>query len=195
MTSIGLRPATARDSEFCFRLHKAALGDAVAAVWGWDEGVQRDFHDRVFAPGRWQIITADGEDAGMLHVEHRPTETCLARIELHPDHQGRGIGTGLIRMLLREPNSATRPWSWTYSRSTSAPRRCIGDSACVRWPGTATAASRSGCPAGQKPPRIRSALTATTEGVRAGGRRPTMAVRRPVRPVGGVGDEGAVGHS
>jgi ribosomal protein S18 acetylase RimI-like enzyme len=102
MTSIGLRPATARDSEFCFRLHKAALGDAVAAVWGWDEGVQRDFHDRVFAPGRWQIITADGEDAGMLHVEHRPTETCLARIELHPDHQGRGIGTGLIRMLLRE---------------------------------------------------------------------------------------------
>ncbi|WP_419999332.1 GNAT family N-acetyltransferase [Streptomyces boninensis] len=97
---VGLRPATAADSEYCFQLHKAAMGGYVTAVWGWDEQVQRDFHDRAFTPGRWQIITADGPDAGMIHIEHRPQEIYLSRIELHPDHQGRGIGGQLIRGLL-----------------------------------------------------------------------------------------------
>ncbi|WP_369227853.1 GNAT family N-acetyltransferase [Streptomyces sp. R39] len=100
MTAIDLRPATSADSEYCFQLHKAAMGAYVTAIWGWDEQIQRDFHARVFTPDQWQIITADGADAGMLHVEHRPTAIYLARIELHPDCQGRGIGSELIRSLL-----------------------------------------------------------------------------------------------
>lgn len=102
MTAVGLRPVISADSEYCFQLHKAAMGGYVAAVWGWDEQVQRDFHHRAFSSGRWQIITADGADAGMLHVEHRHAEIYLARIEIHPDHQGRGIGSRLIRSLLRQ---------------------------------------------------------------------------------------------
>jgi len=78
------------------------MGDYVTAIWGWDEQVQRGFHARVFSPGRWQIITADGEDIGMLDVEHRPGEICLARIELDPRCQGRGIGTRLITALIEE---------------------------------------------------------------------------------------------
>ncbi len=102
MTAVALRPATPADSEFCYQLHKAAMGDYVTAIWGWDEQVQRGFHARAFNPGRWQIITADGADAGMLHVEHRPGEIYLARIEIQPGYQGHGIGTGLIRALAAE---------------------------------------------------------------------------------------------
>ena len=100
MTSIGLRPVTLADSEFCFQLHKAAMGSYITAIWGWDEQVQRDFHTRAFDPGRWQIITADGADIGMLDVEYRPGEIYLARIEIHPEHQGRGAGTRLISALI-----------------------------------------------------------------------------------------------
>ncbi|MBD3011317.1 N-acetyltransferase [Streptomyces sp. 5-10] len=62
----------------------------------------------MFSPGQWQIITTEGADAGMLHVEHRPTEIYLARIELHPDHQGRGIGSQLIRSLLLQARQQGR---------------------------------------------------------------------------------------
>jgi ribosomal protein S18 acetylase RimI-like enzyme len=96
MTAIGLRPATAADSEFCYQLHKSAMGDYVAAIWGWDEQVQREMHERAFRPGAWQIISSGGADIGMLHVEVRPAEIYLARIEIDPRYQGQGIGGQII---------------------------------------------------------------------------------------------------
>ncbi|WP_409463428.1 GNAT family N-acetyltransferase [Amycolatopsis sp. GA6-003] len=98
-SEIDLRPATAEDSDFCFQVHRAALGEYVAAVWGWDDETQRGYHDRVFAPSRWQVITVDGADAGVLVVEHRPAEVFLGRIELDPRYQSRGIGGRLLRWL------------------------------------------------------------------------------------------------
>ncbi len=102
MTGIALRSATPADSEFCFQLHKAAMGGYITAIWGWDEEIQHDFHTRAFNPHRWQIVIADGADIGMLDVEYRPGEIYLSRIEVHPDHQGRGIGTRLISALFDE---------------------------------------------------------------------------------------------
>jgi ribosomal protein S18 acetylase RimI-like enzyme len=102
VNGVELRPATPADGEFCYQLHKAAMGDYVTAIWGWDEQVQRGFHTRAFNPGRWQIITAAGADIGMLDIEYRPGEIYLARIEILPGHQGHGIGTRLISALVDE---------------------------------------------------------------------------------------------
>ena len=102
MTGLVLRPATPADSEFCFQLHKATMRGYITAIWGWDEQRQRAYHDRSFNPGRWQIITADGADIGMLDIEHHATGIYLGRIEIHPSHQGHGIGTRLITALIDE---------------------------------------------------------------------------------------------
>jgi ribosomal protein S18 acetylase RimI-like enzyme len=102
MTPVALRPATPADSEFCYQLHKAAMGGYITAIWGWDEQVQRASHARAFNRGRWQIITAGEADIGMLDVEYRPGEIYISRIEIHPDYQGQGIGTLLISGLADE---------------------------------------------------------------------------------------------
>jgi ribosomal protein S18 acetylase RimI-like enzyme len=102
MAGIGLRRAVAADTEFCYRLHAAAMGEYITAIWGWDEEAQRDFHDGAFNPDRWQIITADSKDIGMLEVDRRPGEIYLARIEILPSYQGQGIGSRLIRALIEE---------------------------------------------------------------------------------------------
>jgi ribosomal protein S18 acetylase RimI-like enzyme len=102
MTPVVLRPATPADSEFCYQLHKAAMGDYITAIWGWDEQRQRDFQSRSFNPARWQIITAARGDIGMLDIEYRPGEIYISRIEIHPDYQGQGIGTRLISTLADE---------------------------------------------------------------------------------------------
>lgn len=109
MTSVALRPAVPGDREFCFRMHEAAMGEYIAAIWGWDEQVQRDFHARGFRPGHWQIITVDGVDAGMIDVEYQPDAVYLSRIELLPGYQGRGIGAGLIRELIAEAERRGQP--------------------------------------------------------------------------------------
>jgi GNAT superfamily N-acetyltransferase len=101
-SGFGLRPATPADAEFCFQLHKAAMGEYITAIWGWDEQVQRAFHQRAFSPDRWQIITGGKAGIGMLDVEYRQGEIYLARIEIHPDHQGCGIGTRIISALAQE---------------------------------------------------------------------------------------------
>jgi len=107
-SGVALRPATLADTGFCYELHKAAMGEYITAIWGWDEQVQRAFHQHAFNPDRWQIITAGQTAIGMLDVEYRLGEIYLARIEIHPGHQGRGIGTRIISALVDEAQRTGR---------------------------------------------------------------------------------------
>ena len=75
--AIALRSAVPADAEFCYQLHEAAMGDYITAIWGWDQQVQRAFHERAFNPHRWQVITAGQADVGMLDVDYRPGEILL----------------------------------------------------------------------------------------------------------------------
>lgn len=69
-----LRPG---DAEFCFEVHRAALGEYVDAIWGWDEPVQRAYHEQNFDAAHTRVITVDGRDAGVLTVEETGTEVVL----------------------------------------------------------------------------------------------------------------------
>ncbi|MFI6072310.1 GNAT family N-acetyltransferase [Actinoplanes sp. NPDC051343] len=99
---IGLRPAVPADADFCYLVHRAAMKAYIEAVWGWVEADQRALHDRGFDPSRTRIVTVDGEDAGLLIVEDTPEHVYVGRIEIRPEHQGRGAGSHLIGELLRD---------------------------------------------------------------------------------------------
>jgi ribosomal protein S18 acetylase RimI-like enzyme len=100
MADIALRPATADDAEFFFALHKLSLGPYVDQIWGWNDDEQRAYMTGDFDLERVRVIVVDGVDAGRLDVEERDDEVFLALIELTPEHQGRGIGSRLIRELI-----------------------------------------------------------------------------------------------
>jgi ribosomal protein S18 acetylase RimI-like enzyme len=100
MADIVLRPATAADAEFFFDLHKASLGPYVDQIWDWDDADQRAYLARNLVLEHVRVIVVDGVDVGRLDVEEGDDEIFLALIELSPDHQGRSIGSRLIRDLL-----------------------------------------------------------------------------------------------
>lgn len=93
---LGLRPANDADRDFCFALHEATLREYVAAIWGWDDVVQREYFNRGWDPSITDIVTLDGEDIGVLKVGEQAEVTYLVLIEIHPDHQGSGVGARLI---------------------------------------------------------------------------------------------------
>jgi ribosomal protein S18 acetylase RimI-like enzyme len=97
--ALDLRPATDADRDFCFALHEATLREYVAAIWGWDDAVQREYFDRGWDPSITQIVTLDGDDIGILKIEEQSEVTYLVLIEIHPDHQDTGVGARLIQGL------------------------------------------------------------------------------------------------
>jgi ribosomal protein S18 acetylase RimI-like enzyme len=97
-----LRPATDGDYDFLWWLHGATMRTYVDAIWGWDEAFQRQHFQDHFDPARIEIVERAGEAAGYISVERGEDAIFLGAIEIAPDSQNQGIGTGLIRDLQDE---------------------------------------------------------------------------------------------
>jgi len=97
-----LRTATADDREFLWEVHRTALRPAVEATWGWDEAFQVRYFAEHFATGDRFVVCVDGFDAGVLQFTVRNDHLFLATVALLPRHQGRGLGTELVNMVLEE---------------------------------------------------------------------------------------------
>jgi ribosomal protein S18 acetylase RimI-like enzyme len=99
--SVSLRQATARDSEFAYRVKKTTLGEYVRLIWGWDDEEQRRLHRRRFASQAFQIIVASGADAGVLATTYEPDCLRVNQLLVLPQYQGKGIGTTCMRYVFK----------------------------------------------------------------------------------------------
>ena len=100
MDEVQLRPASAQDCDFLYQLHKATMQTYVAQTWGWDEEWQQAYFRQHFDPSVDQIVVFAGKDIGVLSVDKREREVRVAKIEILPEYQKQGIGTGLIDAVL-----------------------------------------------------------------------------------------------
>jgi len=100
--SYRLRSARPGDYAFLYDLHRKALGESIAASWGWDESKQKQLFDDRFDPARTQVIVLDNNDVGELAVEDRGCDLFVTRLLLLPEHQRKGIGTAVVWELLEE---------------------------------------------------------------------------------------------
>jgi GNAT superfamily N-acetyltransferase len=100
--TLTLRDTVEADSELCFQIKKKSFGNYIEEIWGWDEGVQRQLHEKDFEPGKFKIVQLDEIDIGLLGVRVEGTSLWVGQIYILPLHQNRGYGTRLIRDVIAE---------------------------------------------------------------------------------------------
>jgi len=104
-----LRPATEADREFLRSLHHACYRRWVEPIWGWDELDQDRRFGETFSVAGCSIIELAGEPIGTLKTSNQDRWHFVEDIEVEPGHQGRGIGTHVLRGVLAEADRAHLP--------------------------------------------------------------------------------------
>jgi ribosomal protein S18 acetylase RimI-like enzyme len=116
---VTLRPITAQDTRFLCRLYAGTRTDELS-VLDWSNTQKETFlrmqfdaqhthYMAKFPEASFQVIELDGEPVGRLYVDRRPSEIRIVDIALLPEYRGRGIGTLLIKQVLREGQISGRP--------------------------------------------------------------------------------------
>ena len=106
---VDLRPASEHDRELLWLIQSQSMRPSVEATWGWDEAFQRLYFEEHYGDSPHQIIRIDGTDAGMLSFEIRPDHVFLRNIALLPQFQGRGIGTSVVREVMKQASRLGLP--------------------------------------------------------------------------------------
>ncbi len=97
---IKLIPADETHREFSYQVKKAAEGEYITLMFGWEEDVQRDFHAKAWEQQKPDIITYDGKLIGTIAATE--SEDCIeiGQFFILPDYQNKGIGTYLLKSIL-----------------------------------------------------------------------------------------------
>jgi GNAT superfamily N-acetyltransferase len=98
-----LRRATLSDADFVYRVMEATMRRYVEQTWGsFSEELTRKDAADVIASGDCSIIEFEGAQIGVLTVQRRADRITLGQFYILPTHQNRGIGTSILRELVRE---------------------------------------------------------------------------------------------
>ena len=102
---IALRPALAKDFDYCERLYFAGM-DWIIDELKLDRAAQAAGFRKDWALPQVRIITLDGLDVGWLQTMARDDGFFLAQLFVDGPFQRRGIGTEVMSWLIREAAGA-----------------------------------------------------------------------------------------
>jgi ribosomal protein S18 acetylase RimI-like enzyme len=92
------RPATGADTPIAREAHHGAYREPVTRQFGrWDEAQQDVFFARDWADAVFEVLEVDGVPCGYACIEERDEDFHVREIVVHPNFQGRGIGTAVLR--------------------------------------------------------------------------------------------------
>lgn len=109
MNRLTITQAADDDREFAYQAKKAAFGEYVQQVWGWNEDEQRALHERRFAPQEFRVIFLDGTRVGILAVVMSTDCLKLNQLFILPEYQSKGIGAECVRRIITEGYDAGKP--------------------------------------------------------------------------------------
>ena len=97
---INSRNITNDDKPFLWNLKQQTIGPYIDKIYGWDEATQIRYFEEEFQLETIKIIQVDGQDAGMYELQKGHESWFLARIEILPAFQNKGIGSTIIKQII-----------------------------------------------------------------------------------------------
>jgi ribosomal protein S18 acetylase RimI-like enzyme len=116
--SIRLRPRSEADRPFLAALYASTrVGELAVTDWTdeqkvaflhWQFDAQATHYDQYYGEADFLIVEKDGVPIGRLYVDRGPVEIEIVDIALLPQFRGGGLGTRLLRDILREGEESGR---------------------------------------------------------------------------------------
>ncbi|WP_423369752.1 GNAT family N-acetyltransferase [Burkholderia sp. LMG 32019] len=119
--AIDLRPASTTDLPFLLTLRQLTMTEHLQRAGvpsddaAHDQRIRANFDDAM-------IVCKDDEAIGLLKVTRATDEWHVHQIQIHPDHQGRGIGEAVLNALLTDAARAHVPVSLSVLHGNPARR-------------------------------------------------------------------------
>lgn len=122
--TIELRAATERDRPFIESVYFETQRWIIEKLFGWrgDEFERANFRSSFYKERNASIVTVEGVPVGWIAVERNGTVIHLDGIYLTAASQNRGIGTTLLRSLMREANNSGLPLTLSTAKINPAVR-------------------------------------------------------------------------
>jgi putative hydrolase of the HAD superfamily len=105
---IQIIPAEESHREFSYQVKKAAEGDYITQLWGWDEKAQRDFHTSDWQQKRPAIILYDSQPIGTIYILESEDYIEIGQFFIFPEYQNKGIGSHLLKRILDKADQSSR---------------------------------------------------------------------------------------
>ncbi|MDL9979707.1 GNAT family N-acetyltransferase [Microbacterium sp. ASV49] len=99
---MSLRTATPDDLDTVVALKKRVLRRDLEPLVGWDDVRSRERVVEHFSPAHTFMILVDTAVAGTITLRPEPDALWLEMFYLDDEHQGRGIGTAVLRSVLAD---------------------------------------------------------------------------------------------
>ena len=103
---IQIVPADESHREFSYQVKKAAEGDYIMQLWGWDEKFQRDFHTSDWQQKRPSIILYDNKPIGTIYILENNDYNQIGQFFILPEYQNKGIGSHLLKRILAKADQS-----------------------------------------------------------------------------------------
>lgn len=109
LNQLKLRKVKENDKEFLFNLKKKTLKPYIEKIWGWEEKWQLSYFNNHFEADKLKIIQFLQEDIGCISIVEEDDSIDIALIEIIPEYQNQGIGTFLIKNVIKKAKMKRSP--------------------------------------------------------------------------------------
>ncbi|MFC2093807.1 GNAT family N-acetyltransferase [Bacteroidota bacterium] len=105
MVNFKIRNATQDDYEAVYIIKKDALQSYVENKWGWNEELQRNYHEKHFEPNNLKIIEAENKPIGSLKFIKAKDHIFLSELFIIQKYQSKRIGSRIINDYIKNANA------------------------------------------------------------------------------------------